>query len=177
MSNIKDLISSKRAPCLAAAFPLLVVVSLLLFPTTAFAAGRQDFSKNEGLSPHLSQPHPNDPPDDLCIQVNMSVLNSSPGTLSITIGLQNNCGAAITSVRWDYTTDIICQGNVEGGPINRGFGPDIAAGDTTIVASDRWTGISCPESYLVDWWGDGYGIRVSDSSSVTGHAQGSRLAR
>jgi hypothetical protein len=163
----KSIVSTKGIRRLVAAFAFLAILSLFSAPRVALA------------STHSSGPQPNDPPENNCITVQMSITHPTIGVLIFFEALTNNCGGTITNVTWGYTSDIICGGEVLPGPANAGNTVNLADGQYQPVTSERWTGILCrdengdTEGFLLDYFGQGNGKLAGNP--VTGHTQGSKV--
>ena len=120
-----------------------------------------------GISVHASivpsKVVPNDPPEDNCLGVSLTVTNPYPEEIRVIMGVSNLCGAAVSGVSWSYSTTDICNGQTYGGPNNSGSIGLMVNRSFRNIADDWWEG-NCIS--------DVSGAYTDFESSTTGSAEG-----
>jgi hypothetical protein len=95
-----------------------------------------------------------------CLGIAMTI---NPGTNSVQVimGISNQCGTTIATIRWEFTSTAICGGQAYSGPSGSGSIAQLANGVFVNVANDHFT-----SDCLVN------GVLVAHTLSFTGTAEG-----
>lgn len=95
-----------------------------------------------------------------CLGIALTISPRANGGQAI-MGVSNQCGLTVDSLRWDYTSTAICAGQAYNGPSNSGSVAQIKSGVFLTVANDQFT-----SDCFVN------GVLVPHTLSFTGTAEG-----
>jgi hypothetical protein len=86
--------------------------------------------------------------DSNCLGIAMTI-NPGQNSVQVIMGVSNLCGLDVITVRWEYTSTAICNGQAYAGPSNSGGIARIANGVFVNVSNDYWASNCIHDGKLV----------------------------
>jgi hypothetical protein len=130
--------------------------------------------KGVTLYPHQETQKPLDPPENTCIDVQVSLSNPTVNYIRAQLGFFNNCGRGLSKTYWSYNTTIFCGPGLTPGPKGTAHNPLIVSKGQALSVFDEEGRVTCLHNGVpVSWSAEGAGSVTGIIAGTTNAGTGS----